>query len=102
MDTYTRKVTHSTPLDVLINLDTQSYCYPDNPEFPWMFQLNMKLLIYKRDLTSNLKFQESFKHIQQQRTTIPISVDIISVLTTKFFQFSFPRILLLQNNPQMS
>lgn len=51
---------------------------------------------YMQQRLTNLKFQEAFKNIQKQRTTIPVSVKIISIFATKVFQLSFPKIFLLQ------
>jgi len=43
----------------------------------------------------NLELQESFKHIQEQRT-ISVSVEIISIFGTKFLKLCLPKIFLLQ------
>ena len=49
-----------------------------------------------RQRLTNLKLQEAFKNVQKQRSTVPISVKIVTIFPTKVFQLSFPRIFLLQ------
>jgi len=44
---------------------------------------------------TNLKFQESFQNIQEHRG-ISISIKIVSIFATKFFQLRLPRIFFLQ------